>query len=117
MAIYVDNPRKYKKRGKRWCHLFTDEADLTELHYFAKRLLLKRAWFDNKRWPHYDITPEQQMIALKSGALHAGRLRMIQIAKPAAYERLTGRKVTLNPKIDLTDKAEESRITKSTEQA
>lgn len=88
MTIFVDNPRKYKRRGKRWCHLFTDSTDLSELHKFAINALhLKRQWFDGKRWPHYDITPEQQMVALKRGALPVGRLRMIEIVKPALYEK------------------------------
>ena len=118
MTIYVDNPRKYKKRGKQWCHLFTDDPDTIKLHEFAKKVLhLKRQWFDGKRWPHYDITPEQQMIALKRGAIHAGRLRMIQIAKPAAYERISGRKLTLPVKLDLTTKPEKSSLAKSTVKA
>jgi hypothetical protein len=97
MTVFVDNPRKYKKRGKRWCHLFTDSVDLSELHKFAiDRLHLKRQWFDNKRWPHYDITPEQQFIALRRGAMFAGRLRMIQIAKPSVYAKITG----IDPMLD-----------------
>lgn len=114
MTIYVDNPRKYRKRGKQWCHLFTD-GSLEELHKFAKDVMhLKRQWFDGKRWAHYDITPDQQMVALKRGALHAGRLRMIQIAKPAAYERITGRNLTLPSEKVLTPETEESNVMKST---
>lgn len=116
MTVYADNPRKYKKRGKRWCHLFSDSPDLTELHKFADKVLhLKPQWFDGKRWPHYDITPAQQMVALKRGALFAGRLRMIQVAKPLAYEKITGRKLSdLSEKKELTENTELAMVNAST---
>jgi hypothetical protein len=54
MTIYVDNAgipatvtdtatgRNYTSR---WCHLFSSEIDQTELHAFAARIGLQRAWF------------------------------------------------------------------------
>lgn len=35
-------------------HLISD-CDLGELHQFAKRVGLKREWFQDKRVPHYDV--------------------------------------------------------------
>ena len=40
-----------------------------ELHAFATRLQLRRAWFTAGRWPHYDLTANKRREALKLGAL------------------------------------------------
>lgn len=39
-----------------------------ELHAFADSLGLKRAWFQDKSLPHYDITPSKRTLALRLGA-------------------------------------------------
>jgi hypothetical protein len=36
-------------------HLVSDESE-EELHAFAKKLGLKREWFQDKRLSHYDVT-------------------------------------------------------------
>lgn len=54
MTIYVDNER-ILWRGKLWCHLVADS--LNELHQFACKVDLQRAWFQCKAsYPHYDVT-------------------------------------------------------------
>ena len=48
-------------------HLTADTLD--ELHAFAKRLGLKREWFqDHSVMPHYDLTPKRYQKAIEMGA-------------------------------------------------
>jgi hypothetical protein len=77
MAIYVDDlftmtPRTEQARrsGNRWCHMVTDSADLEELHRFAERLGLKRAYFQpHATLPHYDLVPSKRALAIRYGAV------------------------------------------------
>lgn len=50
-------------------HLVSDES-LEELHAFARRLGLRRSWFQGVRenHPHYDLTTDNK----RCGALEAG---------------------------------------------
>lgn len=89
MTIYVDNAgipadvadtatgRSYKSR---WCHLFSDNIDQTELHEFAARISLKRAWFQpgkalgrpgehDPAGDHYDLTAGKRRQAVAAGAV------------------------------------------------
>lgn len=78
MAIYVDNER-IPWRGTLWCHLVADSLD--ELHRFASKLGLKRAWFQDKAsYPHYDVTMSVRERALGLGALPARKRQMIASA-------------------------------------
>jgi hypothetical protein len=78
MAVYVDNER-IAWRGKLWCHLVADSLD--DLHQFAARLGLKRAWFqDMASYPHYDVTTSVRERALALGALPARKRQMIASA-------------------------------------
>ncbi|MGW7617359.1 DUF4031 domain-containing protein [Streptomyces antimycoticus] len=82
MAIYVDEIRDYtliakarRLRHTHWCHLTADTEE--ELHAFAKRLGLRRSWFQKKsdrdyRW-HYDVTPPKRAQAVKLGAVEIDR--------------------------------------------
>jgi len=67
MAVYVDRciiPWK----GKVWCHMGADT--ISELHKMADKIGLKREWFQNKNnHPHYDITNNKRIIAIKNGAI------------------------------------------------
>jgi len=67
--IYVDKLRKCKP-NRKWpwfwsCHLTADS--LRELHAFAKRLGLRRIWFQERR-SHYDLTEGMRNRALGLGA-------------------------------------------------
>ncbi len=76
MSVYVDPIRQYdpkmikgpqtQRNGINWCHLFADTVE--ELHQFANRLGLRRSWFQDKSHPHYDLTPNKQLQALRAGA-------------------------------------------------
>lgn len=63
--------------GKQSCHLYTDSADLEELHAFAERLGLRRAWFQPKPqvyYCHYDLTPNKRAQAVRLGAVEVRRM-------------------------------------------
>ena len=47
---------------------------LEELHAFAAKLGLKRAWFqDDPRLPHYDLSPGRRRAAVALGAFEVDR--------------------------------------------
>ncbi len=73
----------YLWRGRKWCHM-TSDVSLEELHAFAAQLGMKREWFqDHPKMPHYDITAEQRLIALKMGAIPAeGAQLLAWVAAP-----------------------------------
>ena len=51
------------------CHLTTD-GTLDDLHVFARRLGMKREWFqDHRLAPHYDLTAGRRALALEMGAV------------------------------------------------
>ena len=72
--IYVDELRPTHKQvgpfppGTKWCHLTTD-GPLEELHEFAEKIGMQRAWFQNKRIPHYDLEKSGRDNALRQGAV------------------------------------------------
>lgn len=78
MTIYIDEltnvPKEYikpraRKFGTYWSHMWTDE-NLEELHIFARKIGLKRSWFQNKKkFPHYDIVPSKRILAIENGAV------------------------------------------------
>jgi hypothetical protein len=86
MAVYVDTllawgsagnyqdkqaERVGAKNGHQWCHMWADTLD--ELHDMAKKIGLKRAWFQKKEHlPHYDLTPGRRAVAVKKGAVEVG---------------------------------------------
>src|SRR5689334_3872535 len=70
MTVYVDEPLNLYRR-QLYCHMFTDQDDLSELHDIATKIGLKRSWFQNPRpgdHPHYDIAPGKRVLALLNGA-------------------------------------------------
>jgi hypothetical protein len=84
MAVYVDNMRTVW-RGRLWCHLVADSIE--ELHEFAKRLGMKRKWFQHTAsYPHYDITVEVRVLALELGAIEGNRIQIITCARKLKAE-------------------------------
>lgn len=77
MAVYVDilkSTKPYQADPQRkypykyFCHLMADSLD--ELHTFADRLGLQKAWFQNHpKYPHYDITAQKRRMAVRMGPL------------------------------------------------
>lgn len=72
MTIYVDPlmGHGWKLHGHTVhnCHLFSD-ADVDELHAFAERMGMRRERFQDKRIPHYDLTPTRRRLAVACGAV------------------------------------------------
>jgi len=71
MSIYVDSLRPTVPtanwRYKYSCHLFAD--DQLELIDFAViKLVLKAEWYQDHKYPHFDITASKRAKALKLGA-------------------------------------------------
>lgn len=78
MAIYVDTAH-WEWRGQVWCHLLADTLD--ELHGFARRLGLRRGWFQGTaKYPHYDLTVRMRTKAVQLGAVEADNRTICAIA-------------------------------------
>lgn len=73
MAVYVDplffHGWRLRGRPTKNCHLFTDSDDLADLHAMAARIGMKRAWFQDERVKHYDLTPSRRAAAVAAGAV------------------------------------------------
>lgn len=77
MTIYVDSPREYHLRRKKYSHMITD-GDLEELHRFAERIRVKRHWFDRD---HYDLRSLDFEVAVVHGAIVVPSRRLIHILR------------------------------------
>jgi hypothetical protein len=80
VAVYVDSAfipwRPPRGRLGLWSHMWADSVE--ELHAFARRLGLRREWFQNKpSLPHYDVTKTVRARALKLGAVEATRSQLV----------------------------------------
>jgi hypothetical protein len=64
------------RHGHQWCHLFADEADCEELHAFARRLGMKRDWFQGD---HYDLVPTKRVLGVRLGAVELDRAAAVAI--------------------------------------
>jgi hypothetical protein len=84
MSVYVDDMRLQARVGRinaRWSHLTADTP--AELHAFAARIGLRRAWFQDKpggRW-HYDVTDSKRAQAIAAGAHPIGYRDMPQLMR------------------------------------
>lgn len=91
MTVYVDHaaiPAQVGRTSGRWSHLTADTT--SELHAFAARLGLQRAWFQTCRnqrmcppttcphW-HYDVTESMRAKALRLGAQPIGPQELAEI--------------------------------------
>ena len=76
MAILVDELREYPGTTlpfRSWCHMATD-GGFDELHAFAARLGLRRAWFQGD---HYDLPPHGRAAAVALGAEEVGTAELL----------------------------------------
>lgn len=70
MTVYVDQYPEWLGVPRKWTgggHLIG--TDLAELHLFANSIGLKFEWFQDKGWPHYDLTASKRTKALHFGAV------------------------------------------------
>jgi hypothetical protein len=85
VTVYVDSariPAKVGRHSARWCHLMSDQIDPAELHAFAARIGLKRAWFQQGRIPvhdHYDVTEGMRRAAVAAGAVQVDIREMSEL--------------------------------------
>jgi len=79
MPVYVDDLNHYSGKGW-WCHMAVEtDGDLQELHAFAKKIGLKRAWFqEHIRIPHYDLVRSKRSLALEWGAIAVSNKEMFR---------------------------------------
>lgn len=67
MTVYVDQfPGTGWEKWQGGGHMLA--TDLEELHAMADRIGLRRAWFQDKTFPHYDLTASKRRLALVAGA-------------------------------------------------
>ena len=66
MTIYVD---EFPQGWGKWTgggHMLC--TDIDELHAMARKIGLKREWFQDKRYPHYDVQRRKRQLAIAAGA-------------------------------------------------
>lgn len=67
MTVYVD---EFGSGWGKWSgggHLLA--TDLDELHALAASIGLRRAWFQDKTFPHYDVQASKRRRAVAAGAV------------------------------------------------
>jgi hypothetical protein len=80
MPVYADPLMNHGgSKTFRWlssCHMYADTLD--ELHAVARKLGLKRAWFQDKRVPHYDLTTRKRARAVGLGVVEHNRRQAVE---------------------------------------
>jgi hypothetical protein len=75
MAVYIDRAFIPFKRMVM-CHMIADTLD--ELHAMAELIGMKRAWFQPKSFPHYDVCKMRRSIAIENGAIEVDRRELVR---------------------------------------
>jgi len=82
--IMVDGLTVWTRRPpfhKGSCHLTTD-GPLEELHAFAAKIGMRRAWFQEHAFaPHYDLTPSRRELALQLGAVFVDAKEQVRMRR------------------------------------
>lgn len=81
MSVYVDAPI-WPFRRMMMCHMLADSV--AELHAMADRIGVARRWFQNRRYPHYDICKSKRALAVAAGAQEIGRREFLARVSPRA---------------------------------
>lgn len=77
-AVYVD-ACEWPYGRMMMCHMLADRVE--DLHAMADKIGVDRRWFQNKRYPHYDICKAKRALAVKFGAVEIGRREFVALAK------------------------------------
>lgn len=97
MAIYVD-PLFATQPSQKWpyrqaCHLTADTVE--ELHAFAKKLGLKRIWFQghhrNPLFWHYDLTENKRRQAILLGAVSLTTQQWVERVQQSSHRPYQGK--------------------------
>jgi len=78
VSVYVD-AAVWSYGRMTMCHMLADQTE--ELHEMADRIGIARCWFQNARYPHYDICKTKRAMAVRFGAREIGRREFVQIAR------------------------------------
>lgn len=76
--VYVDD---YRGRLGRMvmCHMIADTPE--ELHDMARRIGMKRSWFQSGSFPHYDVSRTRRAMAVKLGAREVSSKQLVAIIR------------------------------------
>lgn len=78
MTVLIDEPRWWH-RGRRWCHLISDES-LDELHDFVGSFGIPRRAFQGD---HYDIPEEHRAEVIAAGAVEVESRELVRRLRAA----------------------------------
>jgi len=78
MPVYADAATNPLGRMKM-SHLLADT--LEELHAMARRVGLKREWFQDRKTPHYDLCQAKRRLAVRAGAVEIDRRRTVALIR------------------------------------
>jgi hypothetical protein len=92
MPAEVTDPGSGRTYSSRWSHLISDSLDPTELHAFAAKLGMRRAWFQPGNTPgkkdgldragdHYDLTDRKRREAIRLGAVEINCYQLVDILR------------------------------------
>lgn len=92
MPADVTDPDSGRTYSSRWSHLISDSLDPTELHAFAAKLGMRRAWFQPGNTPgkkdgldragdHYDLTDRKRREAIRLGAVEIDCYQLVDILR------------------------------------
>lgn len=85
--ILVDTLQHYARTPlgpREWCHVVSDTS-LSELHEFAEKIGMKRAWFQGD---HYDLIAGRRDRALELGAVAVSNRQLIERMVGARGDRI-----------------------------
>ena len=91
MAVYVDKLVDYSWRHGPSCHLIADSVE--ELIEFAVEIGLHAEWFQPSSSPHFDLTREGRVAAVRHGAIELRNRQFVTKLRELRVRRLAGESV------------------------
>ena len=91
MAVYVDKLVDYSWRHGPSCHMIADSVD--ELMTFAVGMGLRPEWFQPSSSPHFDLTKEGRLAAVRHGAIELNNREFVTKIRELRARRLAGEPV------------------------